>query len=291
MMPRQVFALIALIYLFILPVCADEWGSVTRTEFYSENRKYMLRIKPHPDWPDKPGHCKATLYKGDKKVWSRYLINNHAPVSIFVADSGEYVITMDEWHSVGELPVVIYGDYGELVRVHSTDSLGLKDDILHINTSVSSYWWNEDSVSFFGPEDKYFFIRLHWGKWIVLDLYSGKLYPEEINFYNDELSRKHEKEWPKLLEYRQMMLAKHATRMLDSENAEERKTGALLCGQEKLAKAIPALREMLNDNASYKTNDPKEWTQVYFVRKAAREALEAMGQKVEGVITEEFYNQ
>jgi len=32
---------------------------------------------------------------------------------------------------------------------------------------------------------------------------------------------------------------------------------------------------------------PKEWTRVYFVRKSAKEALEAMGEKVQAVIIEE----
>ena len=84
------------------------------------------------------------------EIWSRFLINNHSPVRVFVSDSGKYVVTMDEWHSVGELPVVVYGQRGELIRVHSTDSLGLKDDVLQITITASSYWWNEDSVIFSG---------------------------------------------------------------------------------------------------------------------------------------------
>ena len=167
-------------------VRADSWAPISKFEFRSENNRYLLKIAPHDDWPNKPGHCRATLFrlKGDKRteVWSRFLINNHAPVGIFVSNSGEYVLTMDEWHSVGELPVVIYGKRGDLIRVHSTDSLGLKNDIKHITQSVSSYWWNEGATSFFGPNDETFFVRLHWGKLLMLNLRDGDLMDDE--WYN-----------------------------------------------------------------------------------------------------------
>ena len=71
---------------------ADSWGPIEKTEFSSENRKHVLKISPHPDWPDKPGHCRATLYTVEgaerREVWSRFLVNNHAPVRVFVSDSG-----------------------------------------------------------------------------------------------------------------------------------------------------------------------------------------------------------
>jgi hypothetical protein len=266
---------------------ADSWRAAEKAEFFSENRQYMLKIEPQPDSSNKPGHCRAALLRGKKEIWSRHLINNDAPVRVFVADSGQYVLTMDEWHSVGKLPVVIYGPLGDLIRVHSTESLGLKDDIQHIKRTISSYWWNEASVSFFGPDDEKFFIRLHWGKWIVLDLRSGDLFEKEQTFFRDDLRREHEQEWEKLVQYRQKTLAKHAIRLLGSENAKDRKTGALVSGQEKLREAIPALRRLLDDKESFSTNVPKEWTRVYFVRKAAKEALEAMGEKVQAVIIEE----
>lgn len=268
-------------------VHADSWGPIEQTEFFSENREYMLRIEPHPDWPRKPGHCHAKLFEGKKEVWSRHLINDHAPVRVFVADSGEYVLTMDEWGSVGELPVVIYGRLGRLVRVHSIDSLGLRDDARHIVRSVSSYWWNEDSISFFGPEDKRFFIRLHWGEWIILDLHQGGLLQKKGRFYRDDLREQHESEWKELVEYRQRTLATHAIGMLESDSARDRKVGALVCGQAKLADAIPKLSKLLDDQAYISTNVPKPQTRVYFVRKAAKEALHAMGREVDGVVTQE----
>ncbi len=287
MKTKLLFTTTLLTWAMVSLALGDEWGPIEQTEFSSENGTHILKIEPHPDWPSKPGHCRATLFKGKKEVWSRHLINNHAPVHVFVADSGDYVLTMDEWHSVGQLPVVIYGRRGDLIRVHSTDSLGLADDITHIIMTVSSYWWNEDSISFFGPQEQKFFIRLHWGKWIVLDLRRGDVLLKEETFFRDDLRAQHEKEWQSLVEYRQEILAKHAIRLLGSKEPSERKTGALLCGQEKLTEAIPSLQKLLTDDASFSTNVPKEWTRVYFVRKAAKEALEAMGEKVEGVVTQE----
>lgn len=47
--------------------------------------------------------------------------------------AGHYVVTMDEWGSVGKFPVVVYGRNGELIAVHRTESLGLAgEDLLSV---------------------------------------------------------------------------------------------------------------------------------------------------------------
>jgi hypothetical protein len=253
---------------------ADEWPSISRTEFFSENGAYRLKIKPHPQ---KPGHCLATLFRGDEEVWSRHLINDHAPVRVFVAESGRYVITMDEWHHVGELPVVIYGSRGDLIRVHSTDSLGLKEDAPQIARSISSYWWNQHSLSFFGPDDEVFFIRLNWGKWVVIDLAprSGEVLAREPKPHlGDDLRERHAERWKRLDAYREENLPRHVIRLLRSEDAGERKTGVMICGRENLTEIVPVLRELLNDKEE-------------FIRDAAKATLKEMGQPVEDVPVEE----
>lgn len=262
-------------------------------QFSSPSELHVLRIEPNTNRVAKPGFCKATLTKVEgiksTEVWSRYLINNHGPVNAFVSDSGEYVITMDEWHRVGELPVVIYGHDGSLIKVHSTESLGLEEDIFRIKMTSSSYWWNEDSVSFFDPSEKYFLIRLHWGKWIVLDLSSGNLFVRSEKFYRDDLKKEHEEKWAKLDKFKKDKLAERAFKMLGSSEPEERKTGAMICGQEGLKKAIPALKGLLKDKETYLTGQgqSKAMTRVYYVRKIAKEALEKMGVKAEGIVIEE----
>ena len=265
---------------------ADDWGPLEKTEFYSANKQHMLKIEPHVNWPDNQGHCRATLFRGKKELWSRHLINNHAPVRVFVADSGEYVVTMDEWHSVGDLPVVIYGRRGDLILVHSTDSLGLKDDRQHIKHTMSSYWWNEDSISFFGSDEETFFIRLHWVEWIVLELRSGRLLQKEKKFFRDDLRIQHEQEWKEMVAFRNNKLAEKAINLLRSKDSYELQTGALICGQEKLTQAIPALRKLLDDQ-SYFTQTSRDKTNIIlYVRQASKSALEAMGEDAGNVVTE-----
>lgn len=282
----------------ILSICptnlnADEWDPIKQTDFFSASRKHMVNIKPHPNWPDKPGHCRATLFqlvgKTKREIWSRHLINNHAPVRVFVSDSGKFVLTMDEWHRVGELPVVIYGSRGELIRVHSTDSLGLKDDIQHIKRTVSSFWWNENSISFFGPKDEAFITRLHWGKLLFINLRDGDLINEE-RYRTDKGWLMPEKKWHTMHEYANDQIRMHAMELLGSGNADDRKTGALVCQQEQIKEAVPRLKELLADKEYYTTNVPKEWTRVYYIRKAAKDALEVMGETIGDVVVQEIDN-
>ena len=194
---------------------------------------------------------------------------------------------MDEWHSVGELPVVVYGKRGELIRVHSTDSLGLRDDVLHVKTTTSSYWWNEDSMSFFGPDEETFFIRLHWGRLLLLRLDDGDLMNEEWYKMCKGWLMPEEK-WRALHRYAGQQLRERAFQWLNSRNPEEQKIGATICGQEKFKKAISQLKELLKDKEYSRTlSIPKGWTRIYYVRKAAKEALRNLGEECGDVVIEE----
>ena len=76
-------------------------------------------------------------------------------------------------------------------------------------------------------------------------------------------------------------LTKTVLLMLCSEEANDRKTGALLCGQEKLPEAIPALKKLLSDPAWFMRGS----TIILYVREAAKVALESMGACPDGVVT------
>ena len=108
---------------------ADTWSLPKVTEYESPTRKHALRVTPDAGYPDRMGRCLAELFKidGDQRnlVWTRYLVNNLAPVDAMVTDSGKYVVTLDEWGHLGTLPVVIYGWHGQLIEVHSLKSLGV----------------------------------------------------------------------------------------------------------------------------------------------------------------------
>lgn len=76
-------------------------------------------------------------------VWRTSLLNDVAPVSALVANGGDYVVTFDNWHSIGygDNVVVIYGPRGQVVR-----SLGLDDflsprQIETLPASISSIHW------------------------------------------------------------------------------------------------------------------------------------------------------
>lgn len=269
----------------------DSWGPIKETEVFSADRNYMLKVSPHQRRRrDMREECQATLYSlnGDSKteIWTRYLINTRAPVRAFVSDTGKYVVTMDEWHGVGELPVVIYGARGRLVKAHSIKSLGLEGDIGHIRTTMGSHWWNEDSVSFFGLKEETFFIRLHWGKMLILDLSTGNLVAKGSHGFgravvNDEV-------WRTLLDFAAKHLRQRALAMLLSMEPDDRKIGATLSGEMLIREAIPRLRQLLKDRSYYTImgGSYTESTLVLYVRKAASEALKKLGEEPGPVLTE-----
>jgi hypothetical protein len=69
---------------------ADTWAPIKQTEFSSASAKHVLKIEPHPRWPEKPGHYRAILYMSDgatrTEVWSRFRINNQDPVRVYASD-------------------------------------------------------------------------------------------------------------------------------------------------------------------------------------------------------------
>lgn len=149
-----------------LRVVADSWALPEPAKYYSENKRYYVEVIPRklesrlkffedkvakkdPSGSRKglkDNYCKGVFYRRGEdgqyeKVWESRLSNDVAPVAALVSDGGEYVVTFDNWHSVGygDDVVVIYGGGGQLMR-----KMGLSD-IVPPNTplprSVSSIWW------------------------------------------------------------------------------------------------------------------------------------------------------
>ncbi|TWT77404.1 hypothetical protein Pla123a_20650 [Posidoniimonas polymericola] len=258
---------------------ADFWGRFEETEFYSANNTHLLQVKPHDDWSSKPGHCLATLYRvdGEERIelWSRNLINDYAPVRVLVADSGDYVVTMDEWGELGTLPVVIYGRAGRLIQVHSIESLGLASDQSHIRRTISSSWWSEGAMSFLRPDEETLWIRLHWGKKIAIELRGGELMDAEWRKLVRGWHLSDEK-WQSLEAFANKQVPERALRWLDSEDSSRREWGAKICGQERIRGAIPRLRELLNDEKSVLVGNSSGSSEVFPVRVAAKQALESL---------------
>jgi hypothetical protein len=125
----------------------DSWSPPTEQDYYSPNGEYYVHVVPG----DGTQHARGTLYRaGDPdhadELWSRELLNPTAPHEVLVADSGEYVVTFDEWGRVGYGPnvVVIYGPGGELVRNFALEDLLTEKEIAAVPQTVSSRWWSDE---------------------------------------------------------------------------------------------------------------------------------------------------
>lgn len=277
------------VLILVLSICissfsmADRWLPIEKTEFYSENREYMLRIRPDEERLTRPGHCAATLYQGKKKIWSRNLINNYAPHRVFVSNSGKYVVTTDDWGAVGDTPIVIYGGSGRLIVVHSLLSLDLIKNIYQITTSRSGAWWDESSITFFCQDDEFLCVRLKWGEMLFIRTDCGSVIGRMGSPLNGGW-RIGEDAYEKLTKMAHEKANKMIIDMLSSTDPKKRETAALFCGQEKLVETAPVLRKMLADRASYVTRRLGGIVRVYYIREAARDALVKMGHKIEGVM-------
>lgn len=277
-------------YIVSAPAVADSWFPIKKTEFYSADRSHVFVIEPHPLGALKPGHCRGTLFDleavGPVAAWSRHLINDRGPVQVFVSNSGRYVVTMDEWHRVGKLPLVLYGPRGSLIAVHSKDTLGLGKDLHRIPVTVSSVWWSFGSVSFFDPQEEAFFIRLHWGRKIMIDPRDGTVMDEEW-YERRKRWAMSEENWAALHERYQSGLVQRVLAMLDSASPQDRMVGARACGEEGIREAAPRLKELLDDRAyvhdMIRLVQGPETERVSTVAQAAAEALRLLDGRDEGV--------
>lgn len=158
-----------LLLLWCAGVSAEErWSAPERALFWAEKDAYYFEVlprpirstpayegdvaagRPHPGAVDgqRPGFARGTLYKKTGKatferVWSIRLVNDVAPVSALVTRSGEYVVTFDNWHRVGQGRdvVVIYGPGPTLVRQFALEDLVSGKELARFPVSRSSRWW------------------------------------------------------------------------------------------------------------------------------------------------------
>ena len=80
-----------------------------------------------------------------KVVWEKRIANYIAPVSALVRDDGKYVVTFDNWGTVGYGPyvVVIYEARGHLVRALALSDIVPADYVEALPHSVSSIQWRD----------------------------------------------------------------------------------------------------------------------------------------------------
>jgi hypothetical protein len=104
---------------------ADSWAPPTTLEVASADGKARVSIVP-ADWKtvrNPPSQPTATMQRatpdgGWQRVWTAPLANRVAPVSAVLANGGRYLVTFDNWSSIGMGPdvIVIYDGRGALVR-------------------------------------------------------------------------------------------------------------------------------------------------------------------------------
>ena len=94
----------------------------------------------------KPRTATATFLerKGSEytSIRSFPLSNEVAPVSALVSSDGQYLVTFDNWHSVGwgDNVVVIYRTDGSINRKYSLMQLLSEKKVRKLPTTVSSIW-------------------------------------------------------------------------------------------------------------------------------------------------------
>ncbi|MFM5932080.1 MAG: hypothetical protein ACKOPQ_14330 [Novosphingobium sp.] len=152
--------------LFSRPALADSWPPPQAETTYSPNKLYRFVSTPRdiesrlayfrakaegrdlPPAPPARGQLERLNGSQWQSVWTTALANEVAPVSVLVSDDGKWVVTFDNWHSMGhgDNVVVIYGAEGTRVRSLRLDELMPAYFIDALAHSVSSIHWRGDPV-------------------------------------------------------------------------------------------------------------------------------------------------
>jgi hypothetical protein len=165
---RALFAFLVL-SLAAAPAVADSWSLPKREIIFSGNKQFRLTIDPRKlssqldYFSDKVKEkepagqaafgartATATLDRRDGKRWTRVwqapLVNEVAPVSAIVSDDGNYVVTFDNWHSMGygDDVVVIYDAAGQKLRQYALTDIMPEPLASAAGRSVSSIHWRSD---------------------------------------------------------------------------------------------------------------------------------------------------
>jgi len=140
-----------IIAFFCSSVRADSWVPAHRKEYFSSDRKYRLDVIPKKlERRSKNNRAKAIFYVRESIGYSKKhefpLVNEVSPVSALVSGDGRYVVTFDNWASVGhgDDVVVIYRSDGTLLRKFGLEELFTRADIGTFKRTTGSIWWGAD---------------------------------------------------------------------------------------------------------------------------------------------------
>jgi hypothetical protein len=162
------FAIALMVAGFVSVARADSWPLPKKEKYYSPDKRFYLEVIPKKlesqleyfsDEVDgkenagavkgaKDNYARGAFYArrpggGYARRWQIPLVNEVAPVNALVSRSGDYVVTFDNWHSVGhgDDVVVIYNAQGALVKKFGLEDLLTEGDIETFQRSVSSMRW------------------------------------------------------------------------------------------------------------------------------------------------------
>lgn len=130
--------------------------------------------------------------------------------------------------------------------------------------STAGIDWHLNSLAFITSDDTTFLMRHRSGNVIAIDLARGQPRPVTPDETTTASNR-----------FREMAIP-----LLDSADAGDRETGCIHCGQLGATQAVARIQELLDDKAFYTVSGGNypESTAVLYVRKAAVDALAALGQ-------------
>jgi hypothetical protein len=162
-------------------VSADSWPGSRPQVYASAHGTYRFKTQPPRlnTWSGKSQGTLVTLADGMEATrWSRDLVN--IPVSAFVADAGNAVVTFDTWAKLGyEHALVIYGEQGAVVADYALEALLSPDEIAKsVVHTVSARRWLQGAAITFDAGGDNIVIRLQWGKTIRVALATGKIETE-----------------------------------------------------------------------------------------------------------------
>jgi hypothetical protein len=313
MVMTRTLSILFVISILSLCVHADSWVTPTGDlQVFSGNGKFRFTaLLPKMDRVALPRHAITSESKnkqddskrrdscigilevvGSKKksrtLWMRPLVNPVTPLNAMVTDSGKYVVTFDNWFGVGTDPIVVYNERGDLIKRHTLEGLGLlkftrgaaecdiKDPL--IDSSISSTYWKSNAIVQFSEDQQFLLVRLYWGYTFSVRLIDGSV-STDCEIFQTQIRKK---------------VGEEIAAGFASPDAQSHRKAAILAGYSGDKKYVPALRSLLPDenfNISKTSINGKydHSARNYEVREAVVSALKRLGEKCEGVVTEEKY--
>jgi hypothetical protein len=175
--PRKFFHavvfLVSLAVILSIPAArADSWFPATKEVYFSPDKETRLTVDPRelsgpleyfedkvdgkePAGQKKNGNRQANGRLERKNpdgtwsvVWEKPIVNEVAPVSVLVANAGQYVVTFDNWHSMGygDDAIVIYNAEGTVIRAMSLKDVLPEKFVAALPRSVSSLHWGGEHI-------------------------------------------------------------------------------------------------------------------------------------------------